>query len=65
LSEGAEADIAVLGLREGEFGFVDVRPPGNRLTGRYKLEGEMTLRAGHIWWDMNGLSASEAWRDSR
>lgn len=63
LSEGAEADIAVLSMREGEFGFVDVRPPGNRLTGRYKLEGEMTLRAGRIWWDLNGLSASEEWRE--
>ncbi|MEX0593490.1 MAG: amidohydrolase/deacetylase family metallohydrolase [Balneolaceae bacterium] len=63
LSEGAEADIAVLGMREGEFGFVDVRPPGNKLTGKYKLEAEMTLRAGRIMWDLNGLSASEEWRN--
>lgn len=61
LSVGAEADIAVLRLHEGEFGFVDVRPPGNKLTGRYKLEAEMTLRAGRIMWDLNGLSASEEW----
>lgn len=63
LSEGAEADIAVLSIREGEFGFVDVRPPGNKLTGNYKLEGEMTLRAGRILWDLNGLSASQAWNE--
>ncbi len=63
LSEGMEADIAVLRMREGEFGFVDVRPPGNMLTGKYKLEGEMTLRAGRILWDLNGLSASEAWNE--
>lgn len=63
LTEGAEADIAILGMREGEFGFVDVRPPGNKLTGKYKLEAEMTLRAGRIMWDLNGLSASEEWRD--
>jgi len=61
LSEGAEADIAVLSLQEGEFGFVDVRPPGNKLTGRYLLQGELTIRAGRILWDLNGLSASEEW----
>lgn len=57
LSAGTEADIAVLSMREGEFGFVDVRPPGEKLIGRYKLECEMTLRAGRILWDLNGLSA--------
>jgi dihydroorotase len=59
LSVAAEADIAVLGLHEGEFGFVDVRPPGEKMTGRYRLEAEMTLRAGRIVWDLNGLSATE------
>ncbi|MEX2435239.1 MAG: amidohydrolase/deacetylase family metallohydrolase, partial [Balneolaceae bacterium] len=57
LSEGAEADIAVLSLREGNFGFVDVRPPGLKLNGKYKLGGEMTIRAGQIMWDLNGISA--------
>lgn len=61
LTEGAVADIAVINMREGEFGFVDVRPPGNKLAGRYLLEGEMTLRAGRILWDLNGRSASEVW----
>lgn len=55
LSEGAEADIVVLKLRDGEFGFVDAR--GNKMNGTQKLQAEMTLRAGDIVWDLNGLSA--------
>ena len=55
LSVGAEADIAVLKLREGDFGFVDVR--GERVNGHRKLEAELTLRAGKIVWDLNGISA--------
>lgn len=56
LSEGAEADIAVLRLREGEFGFTDARP-GHRMVGNQLLECELTLRMGSIVWDLNGLSA--------
>jgi len=55
LSVGAVADIAVLNLREGDFGFQDAREnlnPGNK-----KLEAELTLRAGDIVWDLNGLAA--------
>ena len=54
LSEGAEADIAVFNLREGDFGFLDVR---NRLLkGNRKLEAELTIRAGDVVWDLNGLA---------
>ena len=54
LSVGSEADIAVFNLREGNFGFLDVR---NRLlNGSQKLEAELTLRAGQIVWDLNGLA---------
>lgn len=55
LSEGAEADIAVLELLEGEFGFLDSRrllKPGTQ-----KLETELTVRAGEVVWDLNGLAA--------
>jgi dihydroorotase len=54
LSVGSEADIAVLGLREGDFGFTDVRR--RRVNSQQKLEAELTLRAGRIMWDLNGLS---------
>lgn len=55
LSEGAEADIAVLRLSEGDFGFVDAR--GYRRPGSQQLEAELTLRAGNVVWDLNGLAA--------
>jgi dihydroorotase len=54
LSVGAEADIAVLRLRKGDFGFVDVGV--RKLEGSQKLECELTLRAGDVVWDLNGLS---------
>ena len=54
LSIGAEADVAVLELRKGSFGFVD--SGGARLAGEQLLEAHMTLRAGRIAWDLNGLS---------
>jgi dihydroorotase len=57
LSEGAVADVAVLRVREGQFGFVDVR--GGRMNGTRKLECEMTVRAGRVVWDLNGLSYPE------
>ena len=57
LSEGAVADIAILSLKKGKFGFVDAR--NNRITGDQKLEAEVTIRAGKIVWDLNGISARE------
>ncbi|WP_411031683.1 amidohydrolase/deacetylase family metallohydrolase [Spongiimicrobium sp. 3-5] len=56
LSVGAEADIAVLGLKLGKFGFVDAR--NNRITGDKKFEAELTIRAGKVVWDLNGISAN-------
>lgn len=55
LSPGVEADVAVLNLRKGDFGFLDVR--GNKLKGNKKLEAELTIRAGRIVWDLNGTAA--------
>ena len=57
LSAGAEADVAVFNLRKGDFGFLDVR--GNKLSGKQKLEAELTIRAGRIVWDLNGTAATE------
>lgn len=58
LSPGADADVAVLNLRKGDFGFLDVR--GTRLEGNQKLEAELTLREGRIVWDLNGI-AGQPW----
>ncbi len=55
LSEGADADIAVIAVRKGSFGFVDAG--GNKMAGDRKFEAEMTIRAGKIVWDQDGLAA--------
>jgi dihydroorotase len=57
LSEGAVADVAVLSLRNGNFGFVDAG--GNKIEGKQKFEAELTIRAGKIVWDLNGISATK------
>ncbi len=54
LTPGAEADIAVLELQEGNFGFVDSGL--NRFPGTQRLECQLTLRNGNIVWDLNGRS---------
>ncbi len=54
LSVGSEADIAILNLREGKFGFFDTL--GVRMEGNMKLECEVTIRAGEIVYDLNGLA---------
>jgi len=59
LSAGAGADVAVLALRKGTFGFWDCGK--GKITGTQKLEAIMTLRDGAIVWDREGLSM-EDWR---
>ena len=54
LGVGAEADIAVLNLRRGKFGFIDTQ--GGKLVGDQKLECELTVKAGRVVWDLNGIS---------
>ncbi|MEP7375140.1 MAG: amidohydrolase/deacetylase family metallohydrolase [Chitinophagaceae bacterium] len=56
LSEGNPADIAVIRVREGQFGFIDAG--GNVIPGTKKLECELTLRNGKIVWDLNGISGT-------
>lgn len=57
LDVGAEADIAVFRLHEGEFGFVDTRRQTRK--GTQKLECELTVRAGQVVFDLNGISTPE------
>ena len=57
LSLGASADIAVLRLETGRFGFVDMY--GARLTGTRKLTCELTLREGKVVYDLNGITRPE------
>jgi dihydroorotase len=55
LGEGAEADIAVLNVRKGTFGFIDVG--GGKLNGDQKLECELTVKSGQVVFDLNGIAA--------
>jgi dihydroorotase len=54
LSVGAPADVAVLRLENGSFGFVDAF--GARLSGTRRLVCELTLREGKVVYDQNGLA---------
>jgi dihydroorotase len=57
LSVGAVADIAVLRVAEGRFGFVDTY--GARMQGTRKLECELTIRNGRVVWDLNGITRQD------
>ena len=59
LSVGAEADVAVIRLDEGRFGFLDARRA--RFTGTKLLVCELTVRGGAVEWDLNGR-AGEDWK---
>jgi len=54
LSSGSEADIAILNMRSGKFGLFDYT--GQKLETDKKLECEMTIRAGKIVYDLNGIA---------
>jgi dihydroorotase len=53
LSVGAPADVAVLRLDKGKFGFLD--QTGLRVEGTQRLACEGTLREGKAVYDLNGL----------
>jgi dihydroorotase len=57
LSVGTEADLAVFNVREGKFGYTDVRKIA--VSGTKRLEAELTIRAGKVVWDLNGLSGQK------
>ena len=57
LSEGAVADVAVISMLHGNFGYVDAGH--NRLDGDRKLQTELTVREGKVVFDLNGLTAKE------
>ncbi len=61
LSPGAEADVAVLELKRGEYSFQDCGYA--RIDGDRKLECVLTLRAGRIVYERDG-HALPHWRDA-
>ena len=54
LSVGAEADIAVFKVSDGEFGYIDSR--GRSMKGNQRINAELTIMGGRIMWDLNGIS---------
>lgn len=52
LSVGALADIAVLRLEKGQYGFVDSWGAG--MPGTQRLTGELTIASGKVVYDTNG-----------
>jgi len=57
LGVGAVADVAVLSVDIGKFGYTDV--DGGKLEGIQRLQAELTVRAGNVVWDLNGISRPE------
>ncbi|MEJ0030494.1 MAG: amidohydrolase/deacetylase family metallohydrolase [Bacteroidota bacterium] len=57
LGIGAPADVAILSLDQGRFGFVDVQ--GFKINGDKKLTCQATILNGEVVWDLNGISAKQ------
>jgi dihydroorotase len=57
LSVGAPADVAVLSLETGKFGFTDMY--GARLQATQKLICEITVRNGKVVYDLNGITRTD------
>src|SRR5678816_3878600 len=57
LDVGAEADVAVLRVEKGEFGFVD--SAGASHSGTQRIVSELTVRKGRVVWDRNGRAGTD------
>lgn len=54
LSVGAIADVAILNMRQGDFGIWDRM--GFKVKAKQKFECEMTIKGGSIVYDLNGIA---------
>lgn len=59
LSVGAIADVSILRVEHGKFGFADTY--GARMDGTQKFICELTVKGGKIVYDLNGISRPD-WR---
>jgi dihydroorotase len=57
LSVGAIADVAVLSVQTGTFGYTD--SSGGYLAGRQRIFAELTFKDGKLMWDWNGRAATD------
>ena len=54
LSVGAIADVSVLRVEHGNFGFTDMY--GARMDGNQEFVCELTVKGGKVIYDLNGIS---------
>ena len=57
LSVGSEADVSIFSLSKGNYGFLDIA--GEKMKGNQKLVAELTIRAGKVVWDLNGIAVPD------
>jgi dihydroorotase len=57
LREGADADVALFAVEQGNFGLADEN--GGRLDAKARVTCVMTVRNGDVVWDLHGLSMRE------
>jgi dihydroorotase len=48
------ADVAIFSIQKGNFGYFD--NTGYKIKGDKKIQCEMTIRAGKIVYDLNGIA---------
>jgi len=60
LSEGSDADIALIMVEKGKFAFLD--SGHGKLTADKRLRAAMTIRNGRVVWDEDGLSTTDVSR---
>jgi len=58
LSPGSTADVTVLSIEHGDFGFMDVA--NTRMAGHERLLCQLTILGGKVIWDLNGISV-DSW----
>ncbi len=57
LTPGAVADVAVLRVEKGDFGFVDGL--GARMKGNQRFDCELTVKGGKVVYDLNGITRDD------
>lgn len=57
LREGGLADLAVIEIQQGRFGFLDA--DHRRLRGDRRMRAILTMRAGRVVWDSEGVSRTD------
>jgi dihydroorotase len=57
LDVGADADVTVLRVEHGDFGYVDSL--GARMKGSQRIVTELTVRDGRVVWDLNGMTRDD------